>query len=243
MSATTPVRSDFDTTMSTFHAPFGQMAAPQLPDFQRRRDTNLKGGNEPPHRVYVPHRSPETVDGTWSSCGESRTRASFIRYSGAYSTTPLTDRVTDTPPLPAGWSEDCDRLICKIDVLGYDHARIVQKIRQLQPRLRGVLTPAMIDKRLRQLDQDIEIDYWRAGLQYKHASEAREVEDAGEALGPKSAREGIPANAQLSQHTALQRQEGERRHQEWISQYGSSSNDREDSRFPSVRRQDPAYGK
>lgn len=30
--------------------------------------------------------------------------------------------------------------------------------------MRGILTPAMIDKRLRQLDQDVSIVYWRDAL-------------------------------------------------------------------------------
>ena len=39
------------------------------------------------------------------------------------------------------------------------------KIRRTFPDLKGTLTAGMIDRRLRQLDQDIEIDYWRVGLQ------------------------------------------------------------------------------
>jgi hypothetical protein len=32
------------------------------------------------------------------------------------------------------------------------------------PGLKGPLMPAMVDKRLRQLDQRVEVDYWRVGL-------------------------------------------------------------------------------
>ena len=34
-------------------------------------------------------------------------------------------------------------------------------MRRVYPELRGTLTPLMIDKRLRILDQNVELDYWR----------------------------------------------------------------------------------
>lgn len=48
------------------------------------------------------------------------------------------------------------------------------KLRRTFPALTGtVLTGAMVDKRLRQLDQDVEIDYWRIGLLVPAQQETR----------------------------------------------------------------------
>ncbi|RMY82720.1 hypothetical protein D0862_11924, partial [Hortaea werneckii] len=78
----------------------------------------------------------------------------------------LVDGVEETPPLPTGWTQSHDRAICVLDAKGYSLPTIVNHLRKTFPRdLRGsVLTPAMVDKRLRVLDQDVEIDYWRVGL-------------------------------------------------------------------------------
>ncbi|KAK0824137.1 hypothetical protein LTR73_008004 [Friedmanniomyces endolithicus] len=84
---------------------------------------------------------------------------------GARASPTLLDRVEDTPPLPGGWTPQHDLAICVLDARNYSLPGIVTKIRRTFPSLRGILTTAMIDKRLRQLDQDIEIDYWRVGLQ------------------------------------------------------------------------------
>ncbi|KAK5137110.1 hypothetical protein LTR08_001119 [Meristemomyces frigidus] len=77
----------------------------------------------------------------------------------------LLDRMEETPPLPDGWSATHDRAICVLDARNYPISTIVARVRRAFPWLQGVLTTAMVDKRLRQLDQDIEIDYWRVGLQ------------------------------------------------------------------------------
>ncbi|KAI7356221.1 hypothetical protein KC320_g2353, partial [Hortaea werneckii] len=76
------------------------------------------------------------------------------------------DGIEETPPLPTGWTQSHDRAICVLDAKGYSLPTIVNHLRKTFPRdLRGsVLTPAMVDKRLRVLDQDVEIDYWRVGL-------------------------------------------------------------------------------
>ncbi|KAK0935671.1 hypothetical protein LTR29_012743 [Friedmanniomyces endolithicus] len=84
---------------------------------------------------------------------------------GARASPTLFDRVEDTLPLPGGWTPQHDLAICVLDARNYSLPGIVTKIRRTFPSLRGILTTAMIDKRLRQLDQDIEIDYWRVGLQ------------------------------------------------------------------------------
>ncbi|RMY94198.1 hypothetical protein D0861_01538 [Hortaea werneckii] len=78
----------------------------------------------------------------------------------------LVDGLEETPPLPAAWTQQHDRAICLLDAKGHSLPTIVNHLRKSFPRdLRGsILTPAMVDKRLRVLDQDVEIDYWRVGL-------------------------------------------------------------------------------
>jgi hypothetical protein len=71
------------------------------------------------------------------------------------------DRFLDLPPLPDAWSVQHDKAICLLDSRNYSHATIVGKLRRVFPELQGTLTPLMIDKRLRILDQNVELDYWR----------------------------------------------------------------------------------
>ena len=54
-----------------------------------------------------------------------------------------------------------DKAICLLDARNYSHATVVAKLRRVFPELQGTLTPLMIDKRLRILDQNVELDYWR----------------------------------------------------------------------------------
>jgi hypothetical protein len=71
------------------------------------------------------------------------------------------DRFLDLPPLPDAWNVQHDKAICLLDSRNYSHATIVAKLRRVFPELQGTLTPLMIDKRLRILDQNVELDYWR----------------------------------------------------------------------------------
>lgn len=98
-----------------------------------------------------------------------------------YSTTPLIDRVPGTPPLPRNWGRRQDRAICILDASNYSLSGIVAKIRHVFPDLDGTLTPAMVDKRLRQLDQIIEIDYWAVGLAKNEKQQRREKAKLDEA--------------------------------------------------------------
>lgn len=91
-----------------------------------------------------------------------------------YSTTPIIDRVPGTPPLPRNWGRRQDRAICILDASNYSLGGIVAKVRHVFPDLDGTLTPAMVDKRLRQLDQIIEIDYWAVGLAKNEKQQRRE---------------------------------------------------------------------
>ncbi|KAF2722113.1 hypothetical protein K431DRAFT_284314 [Polychaeton citri CBS 116435] len=77
----------------------------------------------------------------------------------------LNDRFQETPSLPSVWSSAHDRAICVLDARNYSLSAIVIKMRRTFPELEGVtLTPAMVDKRLRILDQRVELDYWAVGL-------------------------------------------------------------------------------
>lgn len=76
-----------------------------------------------------------------------------------------TARFLPTPPLPDSWTDVHDRAICVLDACGYSLNETVRKLRCAFQELAGhVLTPLMVDKRLRMLDQDIEIDYFQIGL-------------------------------------------------------------------------------
>lgn len=79
-----------------------------------------------------------------------------------HTTSIFNDRFLDLPPLPEAWTTTHDRAICLLDSRNYSHSAIVAKLRRVFPELRGTLTPLMIDKRLRILDQNVELDYWRA---------------------------------------------------------------------------------
>ncbi|KAF2478755.1 hypothetical protein BDY17DRAFT_58658 [Neohortaea acidophila] len=80
------------------------------------------------------------------------------------------DRPKDTPELPKGWSDQHDRAICYLDVRGYDLKDAITKMRGYFPELKGPLSTAMLDKRLRQLDQNPDVGYWGDAM--------RDVEDA-----------------------------------------------------------------
>lgn len=76
-----------------------------------------------------------------------------------------TARLPPTPPLPGNWTIVHDRAICVLDACGYSVSETVKKLHSAFQELAGqVLTPPMIDKRLRMLDEDIEVDYFQIGL-------------------------------------------------------------------------------
>ncbi|KAK4990757.1 hypothetical protein LTR50_002293 [Elasticomyces elasticus] len=92
------------------------------------------------------------------------------------------DRLPASPPFPSAWSPVHDRAICVLDARDYTLTATVTKLRRAFPELHGVtLTPVMVEKRLRILDQIVEIDYWRMGLRgHTSADRAGEAqEDAG----------------------------------------------------------------
>ncbi|KAK3719634.1 hypothetical protein LTR37_004171 [Vermiconidia calcicola] len=66
--------------------------------------------------------------------------------------------------MPEGWNSELDHIICIYDQKDFTHAEITHKIKKRCPSMAVHLSSAMIDKRLRQLDQIPEIDYWRRSL-------------------------------------------------------------------------------
>lgn len=96
-----------------------------------------------------------------------------------HTTSIINDRFLDIPRLPDNWSRQHDRAICVLDSRNYSHPAIVAKLRRVFPDLRGTLNPLMIDKRLRILDQRLDIDYWSVGIGL-----------AGEAKGPPDPEKG-----------------------------------------------------
>lgn len=68
-------------------------------------------------------------------------------------------------PLPQFWTIECDRFVCRLDAEDVPLSRIVALVKkEFQPLKLVILTPGMVDKRLRMLDQDVSIDYWKDGL-------------------------------------------------------------------------------
>jgi len=106
----------------------------------------------------------------------SKASTSSLRFAGirprspnpAYaSTIPMDDRPQATPPLPTKWTVVHDRAICVLDARGYTLQQTISKLRHAFPELIGsVMTPMMIDKRLRVLDQNPKIDYFKIGMKF-----------------------------------------------------------------------------
>ena len=68
-------------------------------------------------------------------------------------------------PLPQFWTIECDRFVCRLDAEDVPLSRIVALVKkEFQPLKLVTLTPGMVDKRLRILDQDVSIDYWKDSL-------------------------------------------------------------------------------
>jgi hypothetical protein len=109
-----------------------------------------------------------------------------------HTTSIFNDRFLDLPPLPDTWTTQHDRAICLLDSRNYSHSAIVAKLRRVFPELRGTLTPLMIDKRLRILDQNVELDYWRINHR-AHSTTPRDderVRDVDDEITPTKSSKG-----------------------------------------------------
>lgn len=94
---------------------------------------------------------------------DAQPRSPRLTYS--YPTIP--GRFPATPALPPSWTTVHDRAICVLDACDYSLNATVKKLRSAFPELAGsVLTAVMVDKRLRTLDQNPSIDFFRIGLEH-----------------------------------------------------------------------------
>jgi len=75
-------------------------------------------------------------------------------------------RLLPSLPLPPQWSRHHDRAICFMDASSdCSLTSIVSNIKRSYPELAMArLTPGMIEKRLKVLDQNIYVDYWGLAL-------------------------------------------------------------------------------
>lgn len=112
--------------------------------------------NAPPPRCTSSNSAPLLSSKAKGKVPESPKRPRIF-----HTTSIFNDRFLDLPPLPESWTIEHDRAICWLDSKNFSHPTIVAKMRRVYPELRGTLTPLMIDKRLRILDQNVELDYWR----------------------------------------------------------------------------------
>lgn len=112
---------------------------------------------------------------------------------GCKSTIDIRDRLPNTPEMPAEWVHLHDRAICILDTREYTHEEMVKKMKSSFPELeRKYLSPAMIDKQLRIMDQKVEIPYWRVGIAAldKEMQKEKEKEKRGHTLSPRTAKNG-----------------------------------------------------
>lgn len=146
--------------------------------------------NVPPPRCTSSNSAPLLSNGTSKANG--KTPESPKRPRIFHNTSIFNDRFLDLPPLPESWAAQHDRAICLLDSRNYSHAAIVAKLRKVFPELRGTLTPLMIDKRLRILDQNVEVDYWR--INHRACSETPKADEnaftANEEITPTKASKG-----------------------------------------------------
>jgi hypothetical protein len=82
-------------------------------------------------------------------------------YSGSY----LYSKILPSLPLPEEWNDSHDRLICQLDAQDTALQTMVDMLKQCCPELASApLTPGMVDKRLRTLDQNVDCPYWAEAL-------------------------------------------------------------------------------
>lgn len=110
----------------------------------------------------------------------------------ASTTTAFKDRIGDAPPLPGAWNHRHDRALCVLEFRNYSYNAMVSKMRRAYPELEGVLTSTAIEKRLRQLDQDVEVKYWQEAIEMMDREE--EARSLGLPNGIQSAQSAMSLN-------------------------------------------------
>lgn len=150
----------------------------------RKNSPSSDKENVPPPRCTSSNSAP-----LLSSKSKGKVPGSPKRPRIFHTTSIFNDRFLDLPPLPESWTTEHDRAICWLDSKNFSHPTIVAKMRRVYPELRGTLTPLMIDKRLRILDQNVELDYWR--INHRAYSSTPKADEAVHAMKE----ENTPAKA------------------------------------------------
>lgn len=106
-----------------------------------------------------------------------------------------------TPALPASWSAAHDRAICVLDARNYSLQQSVRKVKRTFPELSGhILTEQMLDKRLRILDEDPLVDYWKVGLDFTNGRKAIEPGLARVASKAQTRKQGNEQMTETNKH-------------------------------------------
>ena len=129
--------------------------APPMPTFQRQTPQQGFPARTPPRNPTGNYELPPISDeGNLLARGHVCTKVGQNSHG----------QIKDTPALPKVWNETHDKAICHIDVRDYPPGEMVAKMKSVFPELEGTLTADMIDKRLRQLDQIPNCDYFSEAL-------------------------------------------------------------------------------
>ena len=135
-------------------------STPPMPTFQRANAEHAQHAL-PPKR-FSQHRPESTILPPIADPGHLL--APKPRPSGAAGMKADAYRPKDTAPLPKKWSKEHDRAICYMDTKGYPIEIYPGKLKEYFPELKELITTAMLEKRLRQLDQDPQISYFSDAL-------------------------------------------------------------------------------
>ncbi|KAI5266227.1 adenylate kinase cytosolic [Aureobasidium subglaciale] len=157
------------------------------------------------NNLVVPSNVPSTIQTSVSKHSFSARDASSP-YSTSWASDTTTYRFPPTPPLPGQWNSTHDHAMCVLDTCNYSLNAIIRKLRSAFPELlTSPLTQAMIDKRLRVLDQNPGIDYFRTGLEHadrEGLEKARRGKLVSTDSGPSGYDTRIPADPRVSTLTA-----------------------------------------
>ena len=84
---------------------------------------------------------------------------------------------TSVYPLPLAWSPSHDRAICILDANDHSLAAIVLLVKRMFPELASAtLTLDTLERRLKTLDQNVELDYWAVALRYSDQARSNEMQ-------------------------------------------------------------------
>ncbi|KAI4727952.1 hypothetical protein E4T49_04319 [Aureobasidium sp. EXF-10728] len=158
------------------------------------------------NNLTVPSVLPSTIQSSLSKHSLSAHGASSTSSNASTASGTTIYRFPPTPPLPKEWNSVHDHAMCVLDTCNYSLNAIVKKLRSAFPELSNApLTPTMVDKRLRVLDQNPEIDYFRTGLEHANregVEKARRGKATSTDTGPSGYDTRIPADPRVSTLTA-----------------------------------------